>query len=345
MAFFSGSSGDGRRPLGPRPFSGRDSTPKAPVLRPHSSARRNTAAPFPAIPDEAERHQQLNQPPHNAVAVEPGSETAPLVAQSPATDHIEAAERPQERAQTPSVLRVADIWGEPQVWTAEAVTPVAEDAAAPSEPDYSPVIEAEAPEAATEAYAPDSLDGDLAAESLALTAPTELDDEAGDAAQPSEFELAPLAAADEPPAERWEARDEASANWASPPILPAAAAYAETGTLEQGTAQETQEDRSDHASVASVPDDMWWTAPTESQSAAAPVVPVADWVPNDASTLDTADLQSLVTETEGAERAVEMLEAVARMVRSREIVVSVGAGASAESVLASILASLLLPPS
>jgi hypothetical protein len=47
---------------------------------------------------------------------------------------------------------------------------------------------------------------------------------------------------------------------------------------------------------------------------------------------------------DSAERAALALEAVARMVRSREIVVSTGAGASAESVLASILASLLSHP-
>jgi hypothetical protein len=58
-----------------------------------------------------------------------------------------------------------------------------------------------------------------------------------------------------------------------------------------------------------------------------------------------AALDALVHETQGAERAVEALEAVARMVRSREIVVSVGAGATPESVLASILASLLSHPS
>ncbi len=55
----------------------------------------------------------------------------------------------------------------------------------------------------------------------------------------------------------------------------------------------------------------------------------------------TADFQSLVAETDGRERALLVLETVARRVRAGEISVSADAGPSDESVLASILASLL----
>lgn len=54
-----------------------------------------------------------------------------------------------------------------------------------------------------------------------------------------------------------------------------------------------------------------------------------------------ADFQSLVLEEDGRERTLEVLEAVARRVRAGEITVSADAGSSAESVLASLLASLL----
>ncbi len=53
------------------------------------------------------------------------------------------------------------------------------------------------------------------------------------------------------------------------------------------------------------------------------------------------DFQSLVLEADGRERTLEVLDAVARRVRAGEITVSADAGSSAESVLASLLASLL----
>ena len=54
-----------------------------------------------------------------------------------------------------------------------------------------------------------------------------------------------------------------------------------------------------------------------------------------------ADLQSYVAETRIREEASEVLEGVARRVRSGEIVLALEPGASTEAVLASILASLL----
>lgn len=104
--------------------------------------------------------------------------------------------------------------------------------------------------------------------------------------------------------------------------------------------------------------------PVEAEAGQAPVVGMPDestWRDADAASeapdvvagapatgsgpMDASGLEMLVRETRGEERAVEVLEAVARMVRSREIVVSVDAGAPPAAILASVLASLLSHPS
>ncbi|MCC6319553.1 MAG: hypothetical protein IT361_17920 [Gemmatimonadaceae bacterium] len=104
----------------------------------------------------------------------------------------------------------------------------------------------------------------------------------------------------------------------------------------------------DHADwSAEAPDESWWPAPPDANAPAraANIPSYPEGVPRSAAMDGLAGLEALVQETQGAERAVMVLEAVARMIRSREIVVSVGAGATAEAVLASILASLLSHPS
>ena len=52
MTSFNRSPDDRQRKPGPRPFIGGSSAPTSRVLRPLATARRNTAAPFAAIPKE-----------------------------------------------------------------------------------------------------------------------------------------------------------------------------------------------------------------------------------------------------------------------------------------------------
>lgn len=67
----------------------------------------------------------------------------------------------------------------------------------------------------------------------------------------------------------------------------------------------------------------------------------ADWA---VSPEGEADLEAYVAETRSVERASEVLETVARRVRSGEIVVGLEPGATTEAVLAAVLASLLANP-
>ena len=63
-----------------------------------------------------------------------------------------------------------------------------------------------------------------------------------------------------------------------------------------------------------------------------------DWA---VSSEGEADLQAYVAEVRIREEASDVLEGVARRVRSGEIVLALEPGASTEAVLASVLASLL----
>lgn len=93
---------------------------------------------------------------------------------------------------------------------------------------------------------------------------------------------------------------------------------------------------------AAAPDESWWhavaNAPQYDEESADDLLPPPQPIDGRAA------LETLVRETDGAEHALEALEAVARMVRGGEIVVSVPPGASVESVMASLLAALLSPP-
>ncbi|MBC7894623.1 MAG: hypothetical protein H7066_04375 [Cytophagaceae bacterium] len=404
MALFSGSSSGNRRPLGARPFSGRESSALAPALHPHGDTRRATAAPFQAIAESHAVDVSVSLatpsalPVTSAVEVEPTAEFAPR--EAPLSNEMPVM--------APSVLRVDDIRSEPFGWGSvtdmEPVTepePVA--AFEVTEAVAEPVIEAavEAPELAAEPT--------VVAEALAAEVTADSDDEApiafaDESAWHDAASLEPLeveaATSEESPVSGWFANeamhtgDEPEASWAGDDVsvadIPVSAPWTdlaetvEAPTLETEAIDETEvEDAvaaivqvpdepvevveavaiiafdvdatemtagseaitSDDAAMGeTVPDESWWSAPVES---VAPVALEADVAPAPRTPpVDgLAALEALVHETQGAERAVEALEAVARMIRSREIVVSVGAGASAESVLASILASLLSHPS
>jgi hypothetical protein len=83
-----------------------------------------------------------------------------------------------------------------------------------------------------------------------------------------------------------------------------------------------------------------WAPPAE-EPAPEQLPLAADWA---VSPEGEADLHAYVAEARSRELASEALEAVARRVRSGEIVVALEPGATTEAILASILASLLTDP-
>lgn len=83
-----------------------------------------------------------------------------------------------------------------------------------------------------------------------------------------------------------------------------------------------------------------WTPPAD-EPAPEQLPLAADWA---VSPDGEAELHAYVAETRSRELATEALEAVARRVRSGEIVVALEPGATTEAILASILASLLTDP-
>lgn len=474
MALFSGSSGGTRRPLGPRPFSGRESSAHAPALRPHGDPRRATAAPFQAIPEFTAPEASVSLATPSEVPVTEPSHVAPT--SELAAAHEDTVVQPMPSL-APSVLRVHDIRSEPFGWESPVGEPdpvddaaqiaafdapesmveaVIEDvavAAASTAPTEEVVVgssRADAPEAVSDAMptpawvdvvepeAPVANDDSerVDAYSMEEAGPGLEDMEVSALHDAASLEIVDedLSAPEHAPIDDWFAddvmhtdSDPAASLWMSDegsvdiPVYSPWTDLAETvdaPTLETeaievaGAAEPTVDavvdEVCEHLEVVAeapatvapadevvnvaphdgfmsvevgadaimavaprdeeiqdaapeseaaapelavtsdvLPDESWWSGPSETAALAMPEPPVAPVLaarhtpPVDG----LAALEALVSETQGAERAVEALEAVARMIRSREIVVSVGAGASAESVLASILASLLSHPS
>lgn len=312
MALFGSTPGDNRRP-GPRPFSGRESATRTPASRQPTIGRRNTVAPFSAVPEPptspAPRH-----------ASEPKeTPAAPPEASSP--DGVYQALEPT------SALNVGDLRPDTVEHAysfdelAHGKYPV-EAEAAPfdeghrEEPEAAPSIESMAPD--TELLWPEP-------ESIAP--------------EPESLWPEPESIAAEP-----------ESLWSEPEVADAGLVAEVQGTELPDAVEEpvVEAFQPSEGEGNTVPDEWWATEPASPEGTTGGV---EAWGEDSSTFSSDANQQPHVASTgelpasPDTEQVLDALEAVARMVRSREIVVSVGAGASAESVLASILASLLSHPS
>jgi hypothetical protein len=342
---FSGSSGGERRPPVTRPFSGSSGGERAPVLRPASTTRRQTVAPFAAVDPEV--HPDANP------------------AASPPTGSMEAPDTEEADA---SVDAVAD----PAQWLASvphAVEPTPEDEAimsteAASDPAasvlrvedlFGSVVDLSPPDAAGDprSDAADIIRG-LGAPPPDVGSIPFFSDGAGEPGMPEDASARDESAAylesgndwpfAEPEPLEQDPAVEATFGFPDPPL---AADPADPGQLafeaDAGIESEAVTGLPVWDAPANAPDESW--PPAAQEVAAAAEGDTAFAAPGVADVRGGVEPTVVGDEAWGPERAAEMLETVARMVRSREIVVSVMPGATAESVLASILASLLSPPS
>ena len=395
MTSFNRTSDDRPRQPGPRPFTGGSSAPTSRVLRPLAAARRQTAAPFAAIP--------------GASATVEGPPSEPLTGFLPTegavaafADSTMAPETSQEnrREGAPSALTIEDLVPEGRPWfpqrepsdssfdaadapavqppvsdalveivdlcTTEAVTANNETVLGDNDPVAYSAVASGAVEADAVAHDVEGRDA-VEADMVASDGP-EADGAATAAytAGSSEVDAVDL------PDQGTEAANadfrvgEAPAEWdeshAALPEADSEIAHAEADSDLYGAYEsfpwpearvDPQETDTDFTKVAAFGELAGEPDATQSSAAPdqgravswdtrAPAYDAPALTSLAAAPVDSAsDLDALVRETAGAERAIEVLEAVARLVRSREIVVTVGAGASAGSVLASILASLL----
>ena len=123
------------------------------------------------------------------------------------------------------------------------------------------------------------------------------------------------------------------------PVTPFDAWFAESvDATEEEDLSEAPFDNIESLEAAPLP--TAWAPPAE-EPAPEQLPLAADWA---VSPEGEAELHAYVAETRSRELASEALEAVARRVRSGEIVVALEPGATTEAILASILASLLTDP-
>ena len=332
-SMFSGSSGGDRRPPPARPFSGSTGSNRAPAIRPFSTTRRQTVAPFSAIEPTAAPGEAPVEPSRAEAAAPPDPGPADAAfAWTGDSGHVEVPRaagegRPYDDPSgegSESALRVDDLYGASLPLdldgVAEPDSATDRDAflEAPGAGDAEPAdqdVVGHLPEPAS--LAPEWAPWGPAAAGITDGGPdvAEPTADVADSGRPAEpeavFHVAPEAA--------WDLPDEPAE------LLEAAPSE-------------------DAASSAGVPDESWFPespATSEGPAVGGPDYPMEPDLSGYLATRGPEPGAGAV----GATHAAELLEAVARMVRSGEIVVSATPGASAESVLASILASLLSPPS
>lgn len=342
---FGDSSDANRKPRGPRPFAGQAHVPGSGPLK-SSRVRRPTLAPFPSLPEPVARATRAMEPPPAELEPRerPDAAHSELEADAPAIDAF-AYEDPHESSidaygaaddiasefaghgeTAPQELPFAPFaHDEPEATDLAALAGVDDDASVVPEPKAvapDPFAEIEE-ESYTEPFA-DALPDD-AHEMSQWANPSHEDEPPHSALHTEELRDRDLGARD--------ARDDLAESSASPD---------EDDWFSEAGNASTGDDLADAPfdtieSIGEPPRSM--TAPDGTEGTSEPPVPLpVDWA---VSPEGEADLQSYVAGARLREEASDVLEGVARRVRSGEIVLALEPGASTEAVLASVLASLL----
>lgn len=321
---FGDSSDANRKPRGPRPFAGQMHPPGSGPLK-SSRVRRPTLAPFPSLA-EPELRGAAQAP------VQPSAPQAdsPLMLPAELQRELVSEARAQPEPDAPAI----DAYG----YEDPIETPMDEfagsdaDAAAFAVPDSN----TEAPDPFTdvdqESYAETFTDPevDSAERTAEWSVPGDDDDRPQSALHTEELRERDL-----------EAREPSED--AGDSLVESGASGDEDDWFSQTGDASTADDVADAPfdSIDSVGETLRSLTASEGAEGAHEPPPVSlpvDWA---VSSEGEADLQAYVAEVRIREEASDVLEGVARRVRSGEIVLALEPGASTEAVLASVLASLL----
>lgn len=336
---FGDSSDANRKPRGPRPFAGQVHPPGSGPLK-SSRVRRHTLAPFPslAVPEPPITVQAPEQPSALqedstlfAIGPSDAQASAPEAAPSPASEFTLPAAHEQDAdlpPMTPADMEDRDfVSGERSQAEPDAPAIDAFDYGDPHEASFDAFADPAAHESDAELFTDHDADG--LEQTAEWSAPGHEEERPQSALFTEELRERELEAREMSPDAETRVESSGSGDeddW-----------FVQSGDVSPG------DDLADAPfdNIDSVGETLRSLAAPDGAEAEHEPLPASlpvDWA---VSSEGEADLQSYVAEARIREEASDVLEGVARRVRSGEIVLALEPGASTEAVLASVLATLL----